>query len=219
MKIWSANHRQSNLEALGSTDIVPVNSIEAFTPSEGDLVVFLGGADIAARMYGHTRVDMSGAKSAWGNEPQTRDILEMRMIYRCIENGIRMAGFCRGAQMLCIAAGGTLVQHIDNHTSGDHPLILHNGKIIQCNSVHHQMMRLKGVEHTLLGWAPNLSKRYFVDPVDPVIDNEFVRGEPEIVHFPLIRAIGFQYHPEYDFQAPAGRLAVAYINQYLFGRI
>ena len=216
MKVFCAQYADSALNRFHPTSIVPVHRIEQFTPVEGDVGVFLGGADIHPSLYGHRDVLTPHAQE---RGPSPRDVLEMQMMYRCIETGTPMIGFCRGAQLLCIGAGGTLVQHVNNHLGQDHPLILSTGKVIRCNSVHHQMMRLKGIEHSLLGWAPPMSKTYTVDQCDPVTDVEFNGGEPEIVWFPLIKGIGFQFHPEYDFTSDFGRVAQNLINTYIFGKI
>ena len=213
--MWCGQYVDPSLNRFSPSSLIGVHKIEDFKPTEKDVAVFMGGADIHPSLYGHRDMTKAALPSSG---PSQRDVLEMQMVYRCIENGIPMIGFCRGAQLLCIAAGGTLVQHADNHVGTNHPLILASGKVIQCNSVHHQMMRLKNTEHHLLGWCPPIANERVVDPVDPILASEFSGGEPEIAWFPLIKGIGFQFHPEYDFTSDFGRVAQSMIQTYIFGR-
>lgn len=119
---------------------------------------------------------------------------------RAIEMGIPIIGVCRGAQMLCAAAGGYLIQDVNGH-HGRHEVTTYDGNKFIVNSIHHQMMVPNDVEHTLVGWSSsNLSTQagvpyygykqgeFFVPPAD--------WREPEFVYFPKINGYAIQWHPE-----------------------
>ena len=53
--------------------------------------------------------------------------------------------------MLCAAAGGYLIQHVENH-GGYHDVQCADGSVVETNSCHHQMQYPFDVEHELLMW-------------------------------------------------------------------
>jgi gamma-glutamyl-gamma-aminobutyrate hydrolase PuuD len=71
-----------------------------------DAVVLSGGPDVAAGRYGAEPHPRAG-------EPQPeRDAAEAAVLRRALERGIPVLGVCRGAQLLNVELGGTLVQHV-----------------------------------------------------------------------------------------------------------
>ena len=157
---------------------------------EHTLVVW-GGADISPILYGHPISSFTHA-----GPPSTRDQKEWALMKGAKALGIPIIGVCRGAQMLCALAGGTLIQHVDNHAGTDHYVYTHDrgDNYISVNSLHHQMMNPEGVEHELLAWSmTNLSKRYIVKD-----DQQFyMEKEPEYIYFPKVRGHAIQWHPEF----------------------
>ncbi len=71
-----------------------------------DGLLLAGGADVDASSYGAT----SNAETN-GTWPD-RDRFELALARRAIERDIPVLGVCRGMQMLNVACGGTLRQHI-----------------------------------------------------------------------------------------------------------
>lgn len=221
-RIWSVYYRDYAFEKLGPGYITsPVADLSDFYPKEGDLVLFLGGQDIDPSLYGADYVDIHGTKFPgrtarahnYGLSP--RDELEFRLGLAAIDKGVPLIGCCRGAQLLCILAGGSLIQHTTLH-HGQHDLHLWDGRHLMCNSVHHQMMRPKSTEHRWLGWSHRRSTVYHHDekvdgPFDPTV--EFKLGEPEILYFPTIKGLAFQYHPESDIKSEYGQLALELVRK------
>ena len=71
-----------------------------------DGLIVSGGADVDPARYGQKRHERTGA-------PRTdRDEWEDRLLTTAIELELPFLGICRGAQMLNVALGGTLVQHL-----------------------------------------------------------------------------------------------------------
>jgi putative glutamine amidotransferase len=128
---------------------------ESIAAEPGDLLDLLdglllsGGSDIDPGTYGESpRPETSGGR------PE-RDRFEIALARGAIERGIPLLGVCRGMQLLNVACGGTLDQHIGNlevhrHTLGafhDHEVVLEHGSLaaraagaerLPVRSHHHQ---------------------------------------------------------------------------------
>ncbi|MGW1158350.1 gamma-glutamyl-gamma-aminobutyrate hydrolase family protein [Streptomyces sp. NPDC002519] len=75
-----------------------------------DGVVIAGGPDVDPSRYGAERSPRTGPPA-----PE-RDAWELALIEAAVASGTPLLGICRGMQLLNVALGGTLVQHIDGHT-------------------------------------------------------------------------------------------------------
>lgn len=85
------------------------------TPGESNLdsvlelvdgFILTGGGDIDPSRYSGRRHETN-----YGVD-QERDTLELAVARRLIDSGLPMLGICRGAQILNIVEGGTLIEHI-----------------------------------------------------------------------------------------------------------
>ncbi|KUF14037.1 MULTISPECIES: gamma-glutamyl-gamma-aminobutyrate hydrolase family protein [Streptomyces] len=76
-----------------------------------DGVVVAGGPDVDPVHYGAVREDLTGPPA-----PE-RDAWELALIRAALDAGTPLLGICRGMQLLNVALGGTLVQHIDGHVA------------------------------------------------------------------------------------------------------
>jgi putative glutamine amidotransferase len=97
-----------------------------------DAIVFSGGADVDPASYGadaHAETDAPQAR---------RDAGEMALLTAALERDLPMLAICRGFQLLNVARGGDLVQHIpetlghENHrevpgTFSEHPVEVKEG--------------------------------------------------------------------------------------------
>lgn len=178
-----------------------------------DAAVFWGGTDIHPSIYGKEHHPYSGA----GVAMSTRDMLEIKAMTHCRKNGIPMIGVCRGAQLMCAFAGGSLVQHCDGHTS-EHDITYEKEpgvyRQLMATSSHHQMMDLRNVTHKLLAWSFKRQASYY----DGETSHEQIPidKEPEIVYFPEIKGLAIQGHPEWvENKHPFAMLCNSYIRQYL----
>lgn len=77
-----------------------------------DGVVIAGGADVEPVRYGATPDPRTGPPA------RERDAWELALIEAAIDLHIPLLGICRGMQLLNVALGGTLHQHLDGHTGG-----------------------------------------------------------------------------------------------------
>ncbi|MFF8437814.1 gamma-glutamyl-gamma-aminobutyrate hydrolase family protein [Streptomyces bacillaris] len=77
-----------------------------------DGVVIAGGADVEPVRYGADPDPRTGPPA------RERDAWELALIRAAIEQDVPLLGICRGMQLLNVALGGTLHQHLDGHTGG-----------------------------------------------------------------------------------------------------
>jgi putative glutamine amidotransferase len=92
-------------EAGGRAVILPPDDIDTDVLRVLDGLVLAGGADISPELYGAER------------EPRTdpahdRDVAELNLARAALERDFPVLGVCRGMQILAVAAGGRLHQHL-----------------------------------------------------------------------------------------------------------
>ena len=110
-----------------------------------DAVVMHGGGDVDPRHYG----EEPAADELYGIVPE-HDEVELAVVRAALDADLPMLAICRGMQIVNVALGGTLVQHIgtDDHWFALHPVQLDTGSRLSkaigaerpaaCHSVHHQ---------------------------------------------------------------------------------
>jgi putative glutamine amidotransferase len=76
-------------------------------------VLLAGGADLDPGRYGASR----GANT--GTARPDRDTWELAVARAALDRGLPLLGVCRGMQVLNVALGGTLVQHLPEHVGSD----------------------------------------------------------------------------------------------------
>ncbi|GGY02696.1 gamma-glutamyl-gamma-aminobutyrate hydrolase [Streptomyces minutiscleroticus] len=151
-----------------------------------DGLVIAGGPDVEPARYGAEPDPRTGPPA------RERDAWELALIEAALAAGTPLLGVCRGMQLLNVALGGTLVQHIDGHAEvigvfGRHavepvPGTLYAGLVPEEASVpayHHQAVdRLGG----------GLAASAFAED-----------GTVEAVELPGPGwVLGVQWHPEMD---------------------
>jgi putative glutamine amidotransferase len=159
-----------------------------------DGLLLAGGADVDPATYGAERDPETGV--TW---PE-RDRFEIELAHRATEREMPVLGACRGMQILNVALGGTLHQHLPDvigtdvhrHTPGafgDHEVWLEEGSLAAravgaertaVKSHHHQGIAKLGDGLVATGWA--------VD--DDLIEAVELPGGPY--------ALGVLWHPEED---------------------
>ena len=125
-----------------------------------DGVVFHGGGDIDPSRYG----DATTMEQVYGIVHE-HDEVELAVMRAAINHDLAVLGLCRGLQILNVALGGTLVQHIgsEDHWLQYHPVSLEPGcrlaqafgseRPARCHSVHHQIIDVVGDGLRVVGRA------------------------------------------------------------------
>lgn len=130
-----------------------------------DALVLAGGEDVDARLY-HATPDPTA------DSPQLlRDASELGLYRQAKEQGMPVLGICRGVQLMAVAHGGSLIQHLPDvtalvHSTGAGTYVDHISRFAEgsriaellgtapfrVNSAHHQSVDSPG-DLTITGWA------------------------------------------------------------------
>jgi putative glutamine amidotransferase len=149
-----------------------------------DALVLHGGGDVDPRRYGqHPTAD-----ELYGIVHE-HDETEIDVVRAALDADLPILAICRGMQIMNVALGGTLVQHIgtDDHWHATHAVNVTAGSRLakavgserpeRCHSVHHQSIGDLGRGLTLVATADD--------------------GIPEAMEFEGARwAVAVQWHPE-----------------------
>ena len=181
------------LAAGGTPVILPAVPGIAGALPRLDGLLLVGGGDLDPNRYGavpHPR-----------NTPvnPARDDAELSLLREALAQRLPILGICRGLQLLNVALGGTLHQHVpdvvghDHHATAEgvfarHDVHLHprctlsralNRTTLDVPSLHHQAIDQLGTGLTACAWSD-----------DGLIEAAELEGHPF--------AVGVQWHPEAD---------------------
>lgn len=100
-----------------------------FEEPEVHALIIPGGGDVDPYHYGQT------PHPTLGELDREFDEFQFGWARRCFDSGLPMLGICRGMQVMNVAAGGTLLQHVEN--SGKHfPDSARENASLRPNPVH-----------------------------------------------------------------------------------
>jgi putative glutamine amidotransferase len=159
-----------------------------------DGLMLAGGCDVDPAAYGARPHPKTG-----GTWPE-RDRFELALTHRALERELPVLGICRGMQLLNVALGGTLDQHVPElvghedhrHTPGqfsDHEVRVDAGSFAAravgaetsaVKSHHHQGVAELGEGLVATGWSTS----------DGIVEAIELEGKPY--------ALGVLWHPEQD---------------------
>jgi len=177
-----------------------------------DAIVFSGGADVDPAHYGadpHPETDTPQAR---------RDAGEMALLHAALERDMPTLAICRGFQLLNVARGGDLVQHLPEEVGNDdhkqipgefavHPVEVKDGSRLgeivgltpQVTSHHHQAPGRVGDGLVETAWAADGTLEGVEDP-----SQRFV--------------VGVQWHPEVGEDAALFEALVEQAREYRAAR-
>ena len=106
------------VEACGGLPVVidlhtPLSELPALVEAL-DGMLFSGGEDVDPAYYGQAREALCGDSS------QERDALELALLKLAMARELPVLGICRGAQLIDVGLGGTLVQDIPSRLGANH---------------------------------------------------------------------------------------------------
>jgi len=161
-----------------------------------DGLVLAGGADIDPGSYGAAPHEKTA-----GTVPE-RDVYEIALARGAIERDMPLLGICRGMQLLNVACGGTLLQHLPERF-GHHE---HRRVLGSFDGADHDVELHEGtLAMRVVGEARHATKSHHHQGIDRLGEGLVVSGVsamdglPEAIELPESRfALGVQWHPEAD---------------------
>jgi gamma-glutamyl-gamma-aminobutyrate hydrolase PuuD len=150
------------LEVLGRSGL-PVAEIV----SHLDGILLPGGGDVAPELYGAEPAQESGGVDI------ERDRSEIALLNEAAAAGLPILAVCRGIQLLNVARGGTLIQHLPSVTSEPHLVVERRSELVHhvridadselrkivgvddlgVNTLHHQAVDRVGEGLRAVAWA------------------------------------------------------------------
>lgn len=133
-----------------------------------DALLLVGGGDVDPARYGH-----EPHATIYGLEPD-RDDLETELLHTADRTGLPTLAICRGMQVMNVAFGGTLIQHLPDHdaylphgTPSGRDHLAHDVKaapgsrlaeaagaeVLTCSTHHHQGVDRLGEGLAATGWS------------------------------------------------------------------
>jgi putative glutamine amidotransferase len=178
---------------LPPNDLDPAGVLDAL-----DGLVLVGGADINPSVYGHEPHPEALAFS------DVRDRAELALLRGALERDMPLLGICRGMQLLNVAAGGDLHQHIPEITPDP---AAHRGEPGTWTR-HHVTVEAGCRLREMLGERLEVVSAHHQAPVeigeDLVVTATADDGTVEAVEHPGKRfAVGVLWHPEEDAEGGA----------------
>lgn len=170
--------------------------------SECDGVLFAGGVDVDPARYGEEIVG-SGVEIS-----PLRDEFELALSEMLKDDSRPILGICRGEQLLCVAYGGSLIQHLEGHRQSegrgvyDRDATVVEGSLlykligktdIKTNSFHHQAVKELPDGFIASAFAPD----GIIEAIEPPNAAESQRF-----------ILGVQWHPELFYASDEGSRAI-----------
>jgi putative glutamine amidotransferase len=175
-----------------------------------DGVLFLGGGDVDATIYGHTEP----VSHEYGVD-RAADDYSIEIIKSTVDRDAPLLCICRGSQLLNVALGGDLIPDIENYHphrggSGD-PMFKDEPVILEQGSKVHSIL---GRERIAVRSGHHQAVRRLGDGL--VVSARAEDGITEGVELPSATwVVGVQWHPEDDDGSASDRRALfgAFVEQ------
>jgi putative glutamine amidotransferase len=172
-----------------------------------DGLMLAGGADIDPSAY------RQQAHPLTIDTVPERDAFEIALARSAIEHDMPVLGICRGMQLINVACGGTLIQHLPEHLGHEH----HRRVLGSFEGADHDVALSDGSLAALAaGEVAHATKSHHHQGVDQLGDGLRVSGLstldelPEAIELGEKRfVLGVQWHPEAD---PASSVIRAFVE-------
>jgi putative glutamine amidotransferase len=161
-----------------------------------DGLILAGGGDVDPASYNAV------PHSETNGTVRERDAIELALVNRAIERDLPVLGICRGMQVLNVARGGTLLQHLpDALGHGEHRRI----KGSFDGNEHDVVLEPGSLAAHAVGDERTITKSHHHQGIDELGEGLVITGRatlddlPESIELPdSSYVLGVQWHPEAD---------------------
>lgn len=214
------NYVQAVQRAGGLAVLLPPDARPAQEPGEElellDGLLLAGGADIDPVAYGQQ------PHAETQDTVPERDAFEIALTRAAIERDLPLLGICRGMQLINVALGGTLTQHLPEHLGSE----LHRRVIGTFEGSDHDVEVLDGtLAKRVIGAGRHGTKSHHHQGVERVGEGLSVSarspldGLVEAIELPgRSFVLGVQWHPEADQASPVIAALVAAAGEHARAR-
>ena len=179
-----------------------------------DGLILAGGADVDPAVYGaDAHPETHGTRAE-------RDTFEVALARRALERDLPFLGICRGMQVMNVALGGTLIQHLpESHGHHEHRRVPGSFD----GAEHDVRLAAGSLAARAAGEEHHETRSHHHQGVDRIGDGLQVSGWSELDELPEAVeladnrfALGVQWHPEAD---PASRLIASLVAEAAAARV
>jgi putative glutamine amidotransferase len=179
----------AKIEAAGAIAVLLPPGAPPAVLERLDGLVLSGGADIEPHRYG---ADVEDATT--GTRPD-RDEGELALLRAALDRDMPMLAICRGMQLLAVATGGTLHQHVPDVVGSDR----HRAELGTYGR-HHIRIETGSRLHALLGGSVDVNTHHHQSVADPGKAVATAWTDDGIIEAIELAdrsfALGVQWHPE-----------------------
>ena len=148
-----------------------------------DGMVLLGGGDVSPAQYGHE------VTARLFGVDEFIDAFEIAAVQHAVALDLPVLAICRGHQILNVALGGTLIQHLENYEV--HRDTMHDVQLTQDSLVAEAMGTTQPMTHSFHHQAIDTAA-----PSLAVVGHSSDRTIEAVQHSTATWVIGVQWHPE-----------------------
>jgi len=189
----NTSYVEAVVAAGGLPVVLPVldPSLAGATLDGLDGLLLSGGGDIDPARYGE-----EAAPEVYGVD-ERRDAFEIALVEAALERNLPTLGVCRGHQVLNVALGGRMIQHVGHLTSVNHQERERFGEVIHTVLVEPDSLVASVLGDTVVG-VNTLHHQAVAEPGRGlrIVARSADDGLIEAVEHEDHRIIGVQWHPE-----------------------
>lgn len=198
----TSGYTEAIRRAGGRALLLPLDPLDAEHPHEViatlDGLILPGGADMDPARYGHE------PHRALGPTSDDLDAVQIALARAALEADLPLLGICRGMQVLNVAAGGTLHQHLPDLLEGSEEHRRVPGTLGEQNA-HEVDVEPGSLAEKAAGSLRPLTRSHHHQAVDTLGDGLIITGRHvddglvEAIEAPgATYCLGVQWHPEAD---------------------
>lgn len=181
-------------------------------PKDLDITLVDGTKDINPEYY-------SEIPGKYTDYNPAMDSADYNMMYKGKNNYSLLLGFERGAHLVSVYSGASIIQHVEGHKAPHEVEFLYRGIALPAPSNHHQMMYpydLRDDAYDIIGHSRHYKSETYLNGKnnEKMLPKDFL--EPEVIYYNNNAALAIQGHPMKEGTSDVYKKVIGqYIIEYL----